>query len=144
MWKAGLAFWRSYQYSPAKIWTNNVTAERQLTSSCKRALFRKIKLRHFRLKHFCKGKSKTEQCWATPRDNWVNRSAIWNWLVGWRVSVPQWSIIQLLALPSTCEVSLRKLFQKPLESAEFLDFVIERRSANHSWRPSSNRHASFL
>ncbi len=42
-----------------------------------------------------------------------------------------------VVLPSTCEVSQRKRFQKPPESAEFLDFVIKRRSANHSWRPNS-------
>ncbi len=45
--------------------------------------------------------------------------------------------IQSLVLPSNCEVSQRKLYQKPPVNAEFLEFVIKRRSTNHSWRPSS-------
>ncbi len=40
-------------------------------------------------------------------------------------------VVQFLILPNTCEASEIKCFQKPLESAKFLEFVIIRRSANH-------------
>ncbi len=45
------------------------------------AIFRKIKLRNFRHRSFCKGKTRTEQWWATSRSYWVSwisihRSAI--------------------------------------------------------------------
>ncbi len=43
-------------------------------------------------------------------------------------------ITQFSVLPSTCEVSLRKRFQKPPVNTASLGFVIKRRSANHSWR----------
>ncbi len=46
-------------------------------------------------------------------------------------------IIQSSVFPSTCKVSYKNDFRGPPGSAEFLDFVIKRRSANHSWRPSS-------
>ncbi len=38
-------------------------------------------------------------------------------------------VVHSLILPPTCEVSKIKWFQKPPESAEFLDFMIKRRSA---------------
>ncbi len=41
-------------------------------------------------------------------------------------------VIQSLVPPSMCEVSRWKRFQNPPESAEFLQFVIKCRSANHS------------
>ncbi len=46
-------------------------------------------------------------------------------------------VVQFLILPNTCEASEIKCFHKPPESAEFLEFVIIRRSANHSLRPGS-------
>ncbi len=46
-------------------------------------------------------------------------------------------IVQFLFLPSSRGVSLGKRFKKSPVNAEFLEFVIKRRSANHSWRPSS-------
>ncbi len=46
-------------------------------------------------------------------------------------------IVQFLFLPSSCEVSLRKQLKKTPVNAELLEFVIKRRSANHSWWPSS-------
>ncbi len=45
-------------------------------------------------------------------------------------------VIQSLILQSTCEISLRKQFQKPLVNAEFLEVVIKRQSANFVWWPS--------
>ncbi len=57
-------------------------------------------------------------------------------------------VVQFLLLPSSCEVSLRKRFQKSPVNADFLEFVIKRLSANYSWRPSTKaapkRPLSFL
>ncbi len=50
--------------------------------------------------------------------------------------------VQFLDLPSICEVSLRKRFQKTPVSAEFLEFVIKRRSANH-FRLLQDGHVFF-
>ncbi len=45
-------------------------------------------------------------------------------------------VVRFLLSQSTCEVSLRKRFQKPPENAEALEIVTECRSANDSWRPN--------
>ncbi len=85
----------------------------------------------------------TGQCWATLRGDWVE--AVGHLEIGSSVGEflchnGPWSSlfdIQSFVLLSNCEVSSRKLYQKPPVNAEFLEFVIKRRSANHSWRRGS-------
>ncbi len=56
-------------------------------------------------RNFLKGKMKTEQCLATSRSNcvscnYIRRSAILNWLPGWRASKQKWSLV----LPFRCPI----------------------------------------
>ncbi len=57
----------------------------------------KMYWRNFQHRSFCKGKTRTEQWWATSRSYWVScnfihRSAILNLFAGWGVPEPQCSI----------------------------------------------------
>ncbi len=73
--------------------------------------------------------------WSICRPSWIGSSH--REFVCRNVPFSSLFVVHFFVLPPTCEVSQRKRFQKPPESAEFVDFVIKRWSANHSWRPSS-------
>ncbi len=52
---------------------------------------------YFQHRHFCKGKTKTKQRWATSRGNcvpcnFIHRSAILSLFAGWGVPEPQCSL----------------------------------------------------